>query len=139
MIFACSFEEICALEHGARSFLGEPVGGGAVAAPPAARAAVEYLLPRLTGDLSFATLADRETAERAVRALVLHLKRAMDAGILASHPADEPTVAAYFDYAHALTVLHRLEGMGREMLALFELLKGGEPDAVEFHTFIFPD
>ncbi len=139
MIFACSYEEVRALEEGARSFLGEPVGGGAVAAPPAARAAVEHLLPRLTGDLSFTTLADRDSAERGVRAVVLHLKRAMDTCILATHPADEPSVAAYFDYAHALSVLNRLEGMGREMLAIFELLKGGEPDPVDFHTFIFPD
>ncbi len=139
MIFACSFEELRALEHGARAFLGEPAGGGAVAAPPAARVSVETLLPRLVGDLSFQTMAEQDAAERGVRAVVQHLRSMMDAHVLASHPADEPAVAAYFDYAHALSVLHRLELMGREMHALFELVHGAAPDPVDAHTFIFPD
>jgi hypothetical protein len=73
------------------------------------------------GDLSFVTLAEQEAAERAVR------------------PAGEPAVAAYFDYAHALSVLHRLEAVGREMRALFEVLHGSPADPVDRHTFIFPD
>jgi hypothetical protein len=139
MIFACSFEELRALESGARGYLDEPAGGGAVAAPPAARAAVEVLLPRLVGDLSFVTLAEQESAERAVRAVLEHLRRVMDEHVVATHPAGEPAVASYFDYAHALSVLHRLEMVGREMLGLFELVHGTAPDPVDAHTFIFPD
>lgn len=139
MIFACSFEEVRALRAGAQGFLGEPAGGGAVAAPPAARAAVESLLPQLTGDLSFHTLAEQEAAARAVRAVVVHLRRTMDAEVVATHPAGEPAVAAYFDYAHALSVLHRMELMGREMTALFELLHGAPPGPVDAATFHFPD
>jgi hypothetical protein len=139
MIFACTFEEVHALREGARGFLDEPAGGGAVAAPPAARAAVESLVPQLTGDLSFLTLAEQEAAERAVRALVVHLRQAMDAEVVATHPAGEPAVAAYFDYAHALSVLHRLELVGQEMVALFELLHGEPPGPVDAATYHFPD
>jgi hypothetical protein len=139
MIFSCNFEEVRALEEGARAVLEEPVGEGAVAAPSAVRAAVESLLPQLTGDLAFQTLAEQDAVERGVRAVVEHLRQVMDAFIVATHPAGEPAVAAYFDYAHALSVLHRLEEVGREMRALFELLHGAPADPVDCHTFVFPD
>jgi di/tripeptidase len=110
-----------------------------VAAPPATRGAVETLLPRLEGDFSFLTLADQAAAESGVRAVVQHLRAGLDAAVLATHPADEPAVAAYFEYAHALTVLGRLERLGREMHALFELIHGAPPTPVDAHTYLFPD
>ena len=139
MIFSCNFEEVQALREGARGVLEEPAGEGAVAAPPATRAVVDSLVPQLTGDLAFLTLADQDAAERGVRVVVEHLRMVMDVQIVATHPAGEPAVAAYFDYAHALSVLHRLEAMGREMRALFEVLHGSPADPVDRHTFVFPD
>lgn len=139
MIFSCNFEEMQALREGARGVLEEPAGEGSVAAPPATRAVVESLVPQLTGDLAFLTLADQDAAERGVRVVVDHLRMVMDVQIVATHPAGEPAVAAYFDYAHALSVLHRLEAVGREMRALFEVLQGSPADPVDHHTFVFPD
>lgn len=105
----------------------------------AERAAVASLFPQLTGDLSFQTLAEQEAMERGVRAVVAHLRQTMESRIVATHPADEPAVAAYFDYAHALSVLHRMELTGREMHALYELVHGVPAGPVECHTFHFPD
>jgi hypothetical protein len=139
MIFSCNFEEVLALREGARTFLDEPLGEGPVAAPTARRAAVEALLPQLTGDLSFQTLAEQDAAERGVAAVVEHLRVIMDVQIMATHPAGEHAVAAYFDYAHALSVLHRLELVGQEMHALFEVVNGAPAYPVDCHTFIFPD
>ena len=48
-------------------------------------------------------------------------------------------MAAYFDFAHALSVAHRLEEMLTEMAALIELVTGEAPDAEAARTFRFPD
>ena len=141
MLLHCNFEEMTALAHGARSFLSrdDGEGGGAVAAPPRARSAVEALLPRLHGDIGVETLADQEAVERALAAIVEHLHDEMDAAVLAAHAADEDAVAAYFDYAHSLTVLSRAREMGREMRAVIELVSGSEPTPELALTFQFPD
>lgn len=140
MILACNYEEMTALTHGARSFLADGESeGGPVAAPSEDRGAVEALLPRLTGDLSVRTLEEQRQVERAVEVLVVHLRDEMHARVLATHPAAEDAVAAYFDFAHALTVLQRIRELGEEMRALVEVMTGRPPSARVSRTFVFPD
>jgi hypothetical protein len=140
MILACNFEETTALSHGARTLLAEGSGEGmAVAAPSAARAAVEALLPRLTGDISVRTLAEQRQIERGLEAVASRLRVEMETNIVATHPADESAVGAYFDFAHALAVLGRVRDMGAEMRALLEVMTGEAPTPWAVRNFLFPD
>lgn len=141
MILACNYEEVTALSHGARALLEESVGGAGspVVAPTEAREAVEAILPRLTGDLSFTTLAEQQVAELAVGTIVAHLHEAMEINVVATHPAAEEAVSAYFDFAHALSVLARLRDLGAEMRALLEVMTGRPADYESSRTFHFPD
>lgn len=140
MILACNYEEVTALAHGARSFLqdGEREGGP-VAAPSADRGAVEALLPRLTGDLSVRTIQEQGEVERAVQAIVTHLHHEMRSRVVTAHPAAEEAVAAYFDFAHALAVLHRVQEVGDEMKVLVEVMTGRPAGDRASRTFRFPD
>lgn len=140
MILACNFEEMTALSHGAWTLLAEGKGdGSAVAAPSAARAAVESLLPRLTGSISIRTLAEQRQIERGMEAVVAHLRVEMEQCILATHAADESAVGAYFDFAHAMAVLGRTRDMGAEMRALLEVMTGEPPTRWAVRNFVFPD
>ena len=140
MILNVNFEELQALRTGADSVLaaGEPVGV-AVAAPPEERALVEALVAALEGDLSVDTLAEQREAETAIRTITEKLRVDMDAAVLEFHPAHEGAVAAYFDYAHARSVLHRLEELGAHMRALIELVTGEPATDDVARTFAFPD
>jgi hypothetical protein len=140
VILQCTFEELRALREGARTFLGgDAPAPVAVAAPPAERVAVEKLLPRLTGDLSISTLADQRRVEDGVDAVVETLRIEMEALVLTTHAGDESAVAAYFDFAHSLSVLGRIQELGAEMEAMIELVTGtpATPDIAA--TFQFPD
>ena len=140
MILTCNYEEMTALSHGARAYLGDDVlEAGRVVAPSQERGDVEDLLPRLTGDLSFQTLAEQREAERGVRVVVNHLQATMKEMVVATHPAAEEAVAAYFDYAHALSVLDRLQELGSEMEAMVEVVTGRPALGDLVHTFHFPD
>jgi hypothetical protein len=140
VILACNYEELNALRHGAHTLLHE--GGEspcAVAAPPEQRSRIEALLLRLDGDLSIGTLREQESVEGVVRAIVECLRSEMDAMVLAHHAADEGAVAAYFDFAHALSVLGRVEEMGEHMRALIEVVTGDPADDQMAAGFAFPD
>jgi hypothetical protein len=63
----------------------------------------------------------------------------MESMVLATHAADEDAVSAYFDFAHALTVAHRIEELGSEMEAVIELVTGETPSAEAVRSFRFPD
>lgn len=141
MILYCNYEELRALRHGARAVLGTDVGEApsAVAAPTQARAEVEALLPRLAGDLDIRTLSEQEEIRGGVGFIVECLRTEMEAMVVLHHPADEGAVTAYFDYAHALSVQHRLDEMGHEMRALIELVTGSPADDASARTFVFPD
>jgi hypothetical protein len=140
VIFQLNFEEIKALQSGGRALTGkEPHGSSAVLAPPKSRALVQALLPRLEGDLSMSTLDEIQAAVLAVDAIVEHLRLEMEKMVLSSHAADESAVAAYFDFAHALTVAHRLRESSAEMEALVELVTGHPADAETRRSFRFPD
>ncbi len=108
-------------------------------APPEHRARVEALLPRLDGDVSVMTLAELRGVAVAVDAILEFLRAEMEEAVLATHAADELAVAAYFDFAHVLTVLHRLRDLAAEMEALIEVVTGVPVDAETALTFRFPD
>jgi hypothetical protein len=140
MILFCNFEELGALDEGARSFLGDGPGEASpVAAPPEGRNEVEALLPRLVGDLSVETLAEQRRILEGVSVIVERLKEEMDAAVLSAHPADESAVSAYFLYGHALAVLGRLVEMGQEMEALIEVVTGSPATPEIADTFLFPN
>ncbi len=140
MILACNFEEATALGFGARSLLeDDPTATGSVAAPTALRGAVERVLACRTGDVSIQTLSEQREMERGLEAVVTYLRDTLDASVLLSHPAAEEAVAAYFDYAHALTVLGRTRQMGREMRVLVEVMTGAPPTPELVRDFVFPD
>lgn len=141
MIVTFSFEEIQALRHGARAVLDRDIGGStvAVAAPPEARVRVERLLAALNGHLSLRTLSEQRRTQSALATITGVLLDRMHHEIDASHPAAEPTVASYFEYAHARTVLRRVRDIGEHMTALIEVVTGTAPDDVVAETFVFPD
>jgi hypothetical protein len=140
MILTCNYEEVTALSHGARAFLeADAPDSGGIAAPSQERGEVEGLLPQLTGDLSFQTLAEQRHAERGVAVVVRHLRATMTEMVAATHPAAEEAVASYFDWAHALSVLHRLQELGAEMEAMVEVVTGRPPSGELLHSFHFPD
>lgn len=140
MILHCNYEEVRALASGGRSLLeGESESASYVLAPEESRARVEALLPRLVGDLSFASLAEVWGTTLAVDAIVDHLRAEMEATVVATHAADEQAVAAYFDFAHALSVSHRIHEMATEMEALIELVTGEPATAQTARTFRFPE
>lgn len=140
MILHCTYEEIQALTAGGRSLLErDREGSASVLAPPESRALVEALLPKLVGDVSVPSLAEARGLQVAMEAIVDHLRAEMEAGVVASHAADEGAVAAYFDFAHALSVSHRLSDLVAEMEDLVELVTGEPADAEAALTFRFPD
>jgi hypothetical protein len=141
VILHFNYEEIQALTAGARAYLGE-VGApesSVVLAPSESRARVEALLPRLVGDLSLYTLEELRAVHGAVATVVELLRVQMESAVLETHAADEDAVSAYFDFAHALTVLHRIEEMAEEMEAMIELVTGESPSAEAARAFQFPD
>lgn len=140
MIVHCNFEELTALKTGVRQILGcyatEP---GVVAAPPEERDNVAALLPHLNGDLSMETLAEQKALRSAVAVIVEILRVEMETTVTATHAAHEGAVAAYFDFAHAFSVLSRLEDIGQEMEALIELVTEGPVTDELARGFVFPD
>lgn len=140
MILRCNYEELQALMAGGRSLLeAEAEAHSSVLAPEESRARVEALLPRLVGDLSVPSLAEARGLCKALDAIRDHLRAEMEAVVVATHAADEEAVAAYFDFAHALSVSHRLHEILTEMEALVELVTGERADAETARTFRFPD
>ncbi len=140
MIVECNFEELTALKVGARQILEEHAPEqGLVAAPPEARENVAALMPSLEGDLSITTLADQRVLLHAVTAIVELHRIEMQSTVIMTHPAHEGAVAAYFDFAHALSVQSRLAELGREMEALIELVTGGPVTNHQASEFVFPD
>lgn len=140
MILRCTFEELTALESGARWVLGDAATGDAgVAAPPAEAAEIEALLPRLRGDLSLTTLEAQERAERAVGCIRRTLLERMDTFAVRQYPGAEDAVNAYFDYAHVMRVHERIRHIGQEMAAMIELMTGQPPTEESRRSVSFPD
>jgi hypothetical protein len=115
MICPCNFEELQALTSGAEAIL---------ASRRSPQPLVETLLHQLDGDLVIPSLEAEELVRLGVTIVVDHLREALDQSIVEAHPAEEGVVNAYFNYAHALTVLHRLDMLGEERRALEALMQG---------------
>lgn len=91
------------------------------------------------GDLSVETLAQQRALSRALGAIVECLRIEVEVLVAATHPAHEGAVAAYLDYAHALSVLGRLRELGNEMEAMIEVVTGQSAEGQTATTFQFPD
>lgn len=141
MILSCNFEELRALASGADLVLAEDPrsAGSSVVAPAEARTHVSLLRPRLTGDLSIGTLAEQRTVRSAVALISEGLHERLGETVLAHHPAHEEAVLLYFDYAHTIAILSRLDAMGAEMTAMIEVVTGTAPSPESARTFEFPD
>src|SRR5690606_39515656 len=100
---------------------------GSVAAPAEAIERVAELQARLVGSIEIETLAEQRATRQAVEAICTELHERMDESIREFHPAHEQSVALYFEYAHTLVVLARLQAMGMEMAAMIELITGEAP------------
>lgn len=140
MILHFNFEELSALKQGARMILDEAGGEESpVVAPPAERVHVQKLLDRLDGNLSIETLSEQRKLAQALSIIVDVLRVDMEEAVLATHPADESAVSAYFDFGHALSVLGRVERIGTEMEAVIEVVTGEAPTEEIARTFLFPN
>ena len=140
MILSVNYEETRALRSGAENLLSGDSGGPcAVLAPPEDRVRVEELMGRLHGDLSLQTLEEIYTVERAVEAILDCLRAEMETAVVTAHPAGEGAVAAYFEFAHVLSVAYRIHNMADEMRALIELVTGEPATADAVRGFHFPD
>ena len=116
MILYLSFEELAALGSCAeRVLLANSVSGHGIAAPPQLVADVEQFSQRLTGDISISSLDDQRTLQLVVKHLLDRSRAAMDEAIILQHAAAESAVAGYFEYAHVLTVSHRLGVIGEDV------------------------
>ena len=125
MILSCTYEELEALRHGADSV---------------ARAdEAQELAEQFSADVSVTTLQEQQALEQALETIVEALRVEMDTAVLATHAADEGAVAAYFDFAHALSVLGRLREMGEHMRAMIEVVHGSTDDEQQVAGFAFPD
>ena len=140
MILFCTFEELSAATAGAERVLAEAGEANlVVVAPPQVVADIETLVPRLVGDISVATLAEQRSLARAVAFIAMDSRQRMDHAVVTSHAASEIAVAAYFEYAHVLTLQDRLRRIGEQMTDLIELMTGAPPTEETARTFAFPD
>ena len=73
-----------------------------------------------------------------IQALKAGARSFLDGGAEGPVPVREAAVAAYFDFAHALSVSHRLDELVAEMEALVELLTGEPADDEAALSFRFP-
>jgi hypothetical protein len=137
MILRMSYEEVTVL-NSVRERLLSAWGGGGVAAPPEVLAELETHAP-LRGDISVMTLAQQRRLMAAVDYVVEHLKGRMDTLVVELYVGAEDAVNAYFDYANALALRSQLAAMGREMVAMIELMTGEAPTAEMAEMVTFAD
>jgi hypothetical protein len=137
VILHCTFEELSALDAGARSALAAVEQGAGVVAPPRVVADIEQLIPRLEGDIEIQVFADQQSVERALSSILAQLRDRMDSNVIQQHAAAEEAIVAYFEYANVLTVYDRVRQMGAEMFAMIELMTGAKPTDESAHTITF--
>jgi hypothetical protein len=132
VILHLSFEELRAIASAGELIVAGEARGNGIAVSSDWLARVDALLPRLTGDVSIETLEDQRQVRETVAGLVAEVHRRLDQQVLETHPGHEEAVSLYFDYAHARSVLARLDEMGAEMEAIASLITGGNPAAMTF-------
>ena len=124
MILNCDFEELRALDRGAELVL-EAREARSPLLKLASRDAleqVENLRPLLNGSITVSDLSEIDAIQSAVRLISRTLKGMLEEKVIEFHPAHEEAVGLYFDYAHVLTVEHRVDRMAAEMHAIADLL-----------------
>jgi hypothetical protein len=124
VILNCEFEEFRALDRGAELVL-EARAAGSPLLKLASRETleqVENLRPLLNGSITVSDLSEIDSIQTAVRLISRTLKRMLHEKVIEFHPAHEEAVGLYFDYAHVLTVEHRVDRMAAEMHAIADLL-----------------
>jgi hypothetical protein len=140
VILYCNFEELAAVSAGGHRLLAAAGGGDhPVIAPPQALADLEWVLPRLIGDIDIETLHEQRSIQRALEYLIADLGARMDEAILSQHPAAEDAVLAYFDYGHVRATLGRVQRMGAQMEAIIELATGVAADEQTAKSFLFQE
>jgi hypothetical protein len=140
VILYLSFEELSSLRSAADRVLEADAHARAgIAAPPQVIADLEQLVPLLTGDITVSTLEQQRRMRTTVAHLLGDAHRLMERAILDQHAAAESAIAAYFDYAHLLTVLRQLDRMRDEMVAMIQVLTGDDPDSEAARRFFFPE
>jgi hypothetical protein len=140
VILYLSFEELAALGSCAERMLLANAGvGHGIAAPPQLVADVEQFSHRLDGDITITSLEDQRTLDLVVRHLLDQSRDAMDEAVILQHAAAESAVAGYFEYAHVLSVSHRLGAIGEEMAAIVHVMTGSDPDSESGRRFSFPE
>ena len=140
MILHLNFEELSSLRVGVESVLDY---ADTVGIPESVLKkellSVGALNSRLSGDLSLETLEDLALVKAAVTTIVARLRVIMETRVLSAHPADTEAVAAYFDYAHCLSVAHRIKMKEAEMEGMIELVTASPVTPETAQTFDFPD
>jgi hypothetical protein len=124
VILNCDFEELRALDRGAELVL-EAREARSPLLKLASRDAleqVENLRPLLNGSITVTDLSEIDAIQSAVRLISRTLKGMLEEKVIEFHPAHEEAVGLYFDYAHVLTVEHRVDRMAAEMHAIADLL-----------------
>jgi hypothetical protein len=124
VILNCDFEELRALDRGAELVLEAREAHSPLLnrASPETLEQVENLRPLLNGSITVADVAEIDNIRAAVRLISRTLERMLHEKVIEFHPAHEEAVGLYFDYAHVLTVEHRVDRMAAEMHAITDLL-----------------
>jgi hypothetical protein len=140
VILHVNFEELRALSSGVELVreAGSGDRDGAVAAPSAAVAQTEVLRSRLDGDFAIDTLAEQRRVRGAVSTICDHLRERLESKVIEFNPGHEEAVDLYFDYAHTVTVLDRLDRLGAEMTAMIEVMTGQGVSEQAAETISFP-
>jgi hypothetical protein len=138
MILHCTFEELSVMNAAAERVLAN-AGDGGVAAPPQVITDIEALSPQLSGDIGVESLSELQSIQRAVQYLLEDARERTDALILQQHPAAEMAVLSYFEYAHILTFMERVDRVGAQMSALIELMTGTAPTEETARQVSFAD
>jgi hypothetical protein len=138
VILYLNFEELSALGECADHVLAAGAGHG-IAAPPHFIAEVEHFAHIITGDVNIPNIAEQKRMQAVVNNLLGGSRSRLDRIIVEQHAAAEDAIAAYFNYAHVLTVARRIESIGLEMSAIIELMTGETVDSEAGRRFSFED
>jgi hypothetical protein len=139
VILYLNFEELSALGECADHVLAAGGTGHGIAAPPHFIAEVERFAQIISGDVNLKSIAEQKRILAVVNNLLAGSRSRLDRIVIEQHAAAEDAVAAYFTYAHVLTVARRIESIGQEMAAIVELMTGETPDSEAGRRFSFED
>lgn len=129
MILTISYEELQALHSGAHNLLEERNAAvGTLPVPRETLVQVALLEEELGSYMSIETLEEQRRIRAAVQAVCDRSHAQMEEAVLERHPADEEAVSQYFNYAHCIGVLQRLDEIGAQLEAMRSLMRGDDSD-----------